>query len=373
MDRNEMLEDVKKVFAELVEIDSPSLQEKDMAEHIRGLFRGLGIELAEDDSGKRSGSDAGNLYAYIKGGKTGKPILLSAHMDTVMPACGKKAVFGENGKVTSDGTTVLGADDLAGVTAIYEAVRFLKEAGTPHRDAEILFTTGEELYCRGAKAFDCGKLKARQAYILDLSGPIGGAAYAAPTIISFRAHIKGRSAHAGFCPEEGVNAIAAAAQAIASLRQGRIDEETTANIGMISGGTGINVVAPECVAGGEIRSLDHGKAVRQLKEYRSIFETAAGRYGAELCWEESVDIMAYRTALESSTVTEYREAVRRAGAEARLVETFGGSDNNVFAQYGVEGIVMATSMNRVHSCGEYANINEIATVAEILVHLLLSA
>lgn len=370
MNMASMYDDVKNTFADLVGIDSPSLREKDMAEHIKGMFRKLGIELAEDDSAKVTGSNVGNLYAYVEGDGAEKPVLLSAHMDTVMPAYGKKAVFGEGGEVRSDGTTVLGADDLAGVTAIYEAVKYFKTNNKPHRGIELLFTTGEELYGKGAKAFDCGKLKAGCAYVLDLSGRIGDAAYAAPSILSFCVHIRGKAAHAGFCPEEGANAIVAAARAITSLRQGRIDEDTTANIGMISGGEGINIVSPECVVKGEIRSLKHDRAVKLLKEYRAEFEAAAARFGAGLNWEESVDIRAYETRLDGSAAREYQEAAQRAGVEPRLIKTFGGSDNNIFAQYGIEGIVMATSMNKVHSCEEYTNVNEIVTVAEILIHLL---
>lgn len=365
-----MYADAGKIFAELVEIDSPSLKEKKMAGHIREMFRGLGVELTEDDSAEVTGSDTGNLYGYVKGGEEGKPILLSAHMDTVMPAYGKKAVFGENGEVHSDGTTVLGADDLAGITAIYEAVKYLKENHITHYDIELLFTTGEEIYGRGAKAFDCGRLRADRAYVLDLSGRIGDAAYAAPSILSFTACMEGKAAHAGFCPEEGANAIAAASRAIAALRQGRIDEDTTANIGMISGGKGINIVSPECVVKGEVRSLKHEKALEFLGEYREAFEKAAVEFGARLRWEESVDIRAYETGLDSRAVTAYRKAAEKAGIEPRLVKTFGGSDENVYFQHGIEGIVMATSMNCVHSCQEYTNLHEIVSVTEILIHLL---
>lgn len=365
-----MYDDVKSTFAALVEIDSPSLREKNMAKHITEMFRKLEIELSEDDSARQTGSDAGNLYAYVEGGANKKPVLLSAHMDTVMPACGKKAVFREDGEIRSDGTTVLGADDLAGVTAIYEAVKYIKRNKIPHRDFELLFTTGEELYCKGAKAFDHSRLKAKRAYVLDLSGRIGDAAYAAPTILSFCAHIQGTAAHAGFCPEQGINAIAAASRAVAALRQGRINEETTANIGVISGGEGVNIVAPECIVRGEIRSLKHEKAVEIAEEYKRQFKGAAAELGARLDWKETVDIRAYETGLESDAVTEYRRAAEAAGIEARLLKTFGGSDNNVFSQYGIDGLVIANSMNNVHSCTEYSNVHEIVKVTEILVQLL---
>ena len=365
-----MEQDIKRVFGELVAVDAPSLKEKQMAEQLVRLFGELGIRLEEDDSGEKSGSDTGNLYGYVQGEPEADTVLLSAHMDTVMPACGKKAVFAEDGTVTSDGTTVLGADDLAGITAIYEAVKYVREKALPHRSFELLFTTGEELYGRGANAFNCGRLRAGRAYVLDLTGPVGDAAYAAPSILSFRACIRGRASHAGFEPEAGISAIAAAARGIAALRQGRIDEETTANIGVISGGEGVNVVAPECVVKGEVRSLKHEKALALLKEYQACFEEAAKAAGAELEWEESVDIRAYETPPEGAAAEAYRAAVKKAGCEARLYKTFGGSDNNVFALHGIEGLVIASAMNRVHTCREYSSIHEIAKVAEIVIHLL---
>lgn len=363
-------EDVKRTFADLVSIDSLSLHEEQMSEHLRKRFAKLGIILWEDASAPKTGSGAGNLYAYVKGGGGKSPVLLAAHMDTVSPARGKKAVFAADGTVRSDGTTVLGADDLAGVTEIYHALKYLSENHIPHRDTELLFTVGEELYCKGAKAFDYDIIKSKQAYVLDLSGKIGDAAYAAPSILSFCVTINGRAAHAGFCPEEGRNAIAAAAKAIASLPQGRIDEETTANIGTILGGNGVNIVSPQCTVRGEIRSLCHEKAAALAKRYREQFAKAAQDFGVSADWEETVDILAYETCLESAVAAEYKQAAAKAGVEARLLKTFGGSDNNVFAQYGIEGLVVACSMNDVHSCKEYANVHEMAAVAEMLVYLL---
>ena len=207
-------------FAELVSIDSPSLEEREMADTLKAKFAEIGVNFTEDHTQEQTGSNAGNLFARIPGSIDGAPVLFAAHMDTVEPAKGKKAVFHDDGTVTSDGTTVLGADDLAGVTAIYEAVRHITEAGAPHSPIEILISTGEELYCKGANAFDYSQVQAKEAYVLDLSGAIGAAAYAAPTLVSFKAEIQGKAAHAGFHPEDGINSIQAAARAVAQLPQG---------------------------------------------------------------------------------------------------------------------------------------------------------
>lgn len=180
-------------FAELVSIDSPSLEEREMADTLKIKFAEIGVTFTEDHTQEQTGSNAGNLFARIPGSLAGAPVLFAAHMDTVEPAKGKKAVSHEDGTVTSDGTTVLGADDLAGVTVIYEAVRHLIETKTPHRPIEILISVGEELYCKGANAFDYSQVQAKEAYVLDLSGAIGAAAYAAPTTRFLRGENPGKS------------------------------------------------------------------------------------------------------------------------------------------------------------------------------------
>lgn len=198
-------EEMKQTFAALVCIDAPSLHERTMAQQLKAMFAKVSVTLSEDDSAAATGSDTGNPYGYVRGGGKKPPVLLAAHMDTVSPVHGKKAIFAADGTVRSDGTTVLGADDLEGVSEIYHAIKYLRENHIAHRDVELLFTVGEELYCKGAKAFDYDKIKSKQAYVLDLSGRIGDAAYAAPSILSFCVTINGQAAHAGFCPEEGRN------------------------------------------------------------------------------------------------------------------------------------------------------------------------
>lgn len=362
-------EKIAEVFGKLVSIDSPSLKEREMADHLKKLFGDIGVNLEEDNTQEVTGSNAGNLFGKVEGTVDSESLLLGVHMDTVEPSRGKKAIFHPDGTVTSDGTTVLGADDLAGVTAIYEAVRYLNEQNIPHRTIEILITTGEELYCKGANAFDYSKIQSKEAYALDLSGKIGAAAYAAPTLISFEAAVQGKAAHAGFYPEKGINSIQAAARAIARLSQGRIDENTTANIGLFSGGTGTNIVPETCTAGGEIRSLNHEKAMKILNEYHQVFQEEADKVGAVLKWEEKLNIIAYETSLGGKIAENYRRAVEKAGLTPEFEKTFGGSDNNVFAQHGIHGLVIATSMNQVHSCSEYCSIPEIRQVSEILVNL----
>lgn len=355
-------EDIKNLFLKLVEIDSPSGEEGEIREYLKKIYGNIGVYFDEDE--------AGNLYAEIKG--VGDYLLLSSHMDTVNPGKGKKAVVKDDGTITSDGTTVLGADDYSGLVEIYEVVKYIQENDITHRPLEILFTTGEELYCVGAKKFDFDKVKAKEAYVLDLSGPVGNAAYAAPTIISFEAAIHGKAAHAGFHPEDGIHAIQAAAKAIGKLKLGRVNDGVTGNVGTIQGGTGTNIIPEEVTVRGEIRSLVHEDAVNLVREYRDTFEKEAVKIGAKVSWKEEIHIMAYETPLRSKAITNFKNAVAAAGISPKLEKTFGGSDQNVFAQKGIDGIVVANSMNNVHSVQEYTNIHEIEKVVEILLHLCLA-
>ncbi len=365
--------DKKKIiqtFTELTAIDSPSMGERAAADYVKKRFARMGIVLKEDHAKEQIGGNAGNLYGFIKGSIPGEPVLLSAHLDTVEPSAGKRAVFHEDGRITSDGTTVLGADDMAGVTSIIEAISYILEQHLPHRDIEVLFSVAEECYCKGAGVFDFSQIRSRQAYVLDLSGEIGNAAYAAPSIISFCGTMHGKAAHAGFEPEAGIHAIQAVCKAVAMLPMGRIDAETTANVGLITGGEGTNIIPEACVVRGEVRSLKHDKAEKALHQFETAFEYAAEEAGAAFSWEETVHITAYETGREEKAVKDYCRACEKLGIKAELESTFGGSDNNVFALHGIKGLVLSTAMNRVHSCEEYTQVSELVKSAEVVVQLL---
>lgn len=368
--KEEMRKNLIQTFTELVSIDSTSLKEREMAQYLKRRFAEIGIELEEDEGGYACGSNTGNLYAYIPGELPGEPILLATHMDTVEPSCGKKAVLHEDGRITSDGTTVLGADDLTGVTAVLEAVRELKEKKIPHRSFEVLFTVAEELYCVGANHMDYTKIKSKRAYALDMNGRVGTAAYAAPSLISFCAEIQGKAAHAGFAPETGVHAIAVAAKAICQMKMGHLDRETTANVGTIEGGVGINVVPENCVLRGEVRSMKNQKALDVVKEYKEILEKCAEEAGAKVNWEQTVHFKAYETALDHPVVTEFKEVCEKLHIPVSMTTVFGGSDNNVFADYGIKGLVVANAMEKMHSCEEYTEVSEMERITEIVEGLL---
>lgn len=359
-----------KEFAELVEIDSVSFRERSMADALKMKLEKLGFSVREDDAAERIGSDAGNLYAYLKGTLEGEPLLFSSHMDTVEPGIGKHAVLHGDGTITSRGDTVLGADDVAGLAAILEAVRVLQENNIPHRDLEVLFTVAEESYGKGSSVFDYDTITSGQAYVLDISGPVGRASLQEPTLISFEILVKGKAAHAGFAPEEGVHAIAAAADAVTKVRQGRLDDEITVNIGKIEGGQATNIVPELVILKGEIRSYRHERALAQMEEIRRTFEESGKRFGAEVEVKDEIILRAYRIGEEEAVVKRFLRVCESLGLEGRLTKTFGGSDNNCFLQHGIRGIVLACGMNQVHSTKEYSSTEELFRCASIVAGLM---
>jgi tripeptide aminopeptidase len=357
-------------FCTLVEIDSLSYHERNMAEVLKKSLAQLGFEVKEDDAGSCYGRNSGNLYGYLPGQLEGEPLLFSAHMDTVEPGIHKKAVVHQNGKITSEGNTVLGADDISGIVSILEALRTIKENGIPHRSIEVLFTIAEEVYIRGSEVFDYSIIKSKEAYVLDLSGAVGSAALAAPTLISFTAEIQGIASHAGFSPELGINAIAIAAEAVSKIKQGRIDQETTVNIGLIQGGTARNIVSEHCILRGEVRSMSHDKALSEAKHMESIFSQITAKYSAKLTFSTEIGCISYKVEKEHPVVNRFLGVCYALGYHTHLTSTFGGSDNNNFMRHGITGIVIACGMNQVHSCSEYSHIDELVKCSTIVLKLM---
>lgn len=356
-------------FSKLVSIDSKSFAEREVADYIKERLISFGFTITEDKSGAYYNGNSGNVYGYLEG-SPGEPLLFCAHMDTVEPSAGKQAVIGDNGTITSNGKTVLGADDCSGIAAILEALHAIKEQNATHRPIEVLFTIAEELYCKGAARFDFSQIKSREAYVLDLTGPVGLAAYKAPTILSFHATITGKASHAGFAPQNGVHSIAAAANAISSLTLGRIDEETTLNVGVIHGGLATNIVPEQCVVSGEIRSYSHSKALQLAETVKSSFTDAVQRVGATVDFQTEVHCDAYETPLDHSMVKRFERVTKNQGLPTGFLPTFGGSDNNHLAKHGIPGLVIANAMNNCHSCQEYTTVEELCNIAELTLALM---
>ena len=357
-------------FCELVSIDSPSYKERMITDVIKRRLEAIGFKVQEDDAGAKTGGNAGNIYAYMAGKLDAEPILFCAHTDTVEPSGGKRAVLHEDGRITSTGDTVLGGDDLCGIVEIMEGIRHLEEEGIPHRPVEVVLMAAEEVFGKGAKAYDYeGRgLRSKEAYVIDMSGPTGSAAIAAPTLIGWEARIKGVAAHAGFAPETGINAILAASRAVALLSPGRISGDTTMNIGTMKGGNADNIVPDSCIVTGEVRSLNHSKALETIEQIRETFKAQAGPSEVEFLVEPR--IYAYHTPEDHPVVKRFIRACDKLGLPGTLVSTLGGSDNNVLAQQGITGIVLSCGMYNVHSTREYTCVEDLLKGAELVAELL---
>ena len=368
-------ERIREVFTELAAIDSESFQEKEIGENVAGRLRELGLEVVTD-----AGTDPAflrahpdsftNIFGRLKGNIPGEPVLFAAHLDTVAPGRNKQVVIGRDGVIRSAGDTVLGADDLCGITAILEALTVIQEKKPEHPDIEVLITTAEEPHCEGSRFFDYGLIRARNGYVLDLTGPIGTAAVAAPGILSFTVDIKGKAAHAGFAPEEGVNALTIAAKTLMQIPVGRIDDRTTANIGRIEGGTAINIVPENVRLAGEVRSLDHTRAVERTDEILKLFEENARKAGGIARCRRTEHVRAYRIDEKDPVVVRFEKACEAEKLESRRITTLGGSDANRLNEAGIHTIVIANGMQNVHSTSEFTRLDDITKCAKLTLKLM---
>ena len=357
------------IFLQLTKIDSVSFHERKMAALLKTELQELGFEVSEDDAAAALDGEAGNIYGILRGDPDKKPVLFSAHMDTVEPGIGKIPVLCEDGDtLTSDGNTVLGADDVTGVVEILEGVRLAKDSA--RGDIEVLFTMGEEAYAKGAGVFDYSRLVSEDAYVLDMSGAPGTAARKAPSIISFEVTVTGKSAHAGFAPEEGINALKTAANAITRIKQGHISENTTFNIGTIKAGKATNIIADRCSCTGEARGFDHEEAMAQIDNAEAVFREEAGKTGAGVEISRTVHIKAYETPEDADVCRCFRKACAELGLKGEITSTLGGSDNNVFVQHGLSGIVLSSGMYNTHTTKEYTYTKDLIAGSELVAAII---
>lgn len=360
---------LESTFCALAAVDSPSRGERLMADKVKALFEELGFALSEDNAGEALGGSAGNLFLRIPGDESCPPVLFGAHLDTVEPACGKRAAVDENGVITSAGETVLGADDLSAVAELYEAARIWKENGVPHRPVEIAFFAAEELYTLGSRVFDFSAVRAKEAYVLDLSGQIGRAALRAPAFLYYKAVVHGKASHAGFAPEAGISAVKAAAEAVSRIPIGHTDADTTVAVGIMNGGLATNIVPEMCTVEGEIRSYFDEKAYAALEKVKKCFGQACARYGAGLDFEVEKRAAAYHFAPDAPIVGRFSEACRFCGLEPQLVETFGGSDANTCAERGIPSLVVANGMHRIHTTDEFTTLDDMEAACRLILAL----
>jgi len=357
------------LFLELAAIPSPPGEERAVADRVIGELRALGLDVAEDDAGPRIGSSMGNLYARLPPTAAGVPIFFCAHLDTVPPEGPLEPVV-EDGVVRNGAGTILGGDDKSAVAAMIEAARRLLQEGRPHPGVELVFTAKEEVGLRGAYAFDHTRLRARLGYVYDQAAPIGEIVLGAPSAFQLDVAFNGRSAHAGMAPEEGRSAIAAAARAIADLRLGRIDEETTANVGTIEGGTARNIVPERCFFRAEARSHDEAKLADLVREMEETIAFAAALADCEAQTTVERGYRAYRFRPEDEVVRLACAALRRSGFEPSFAVTGGGADANVFNERGIPCLVLANGMTDIHTPGERIAVSDLEAMVEVTLALV---
>jgi len=354
-----MSDDLVETFCSLVEIDSESGDEAGFIAYVKGLF--------ERELGATCRLDAyGNLIAKVPGKNSRKsgPVLLGAHADTVKPGKGIKPVV-QGGVIRSSGETILGADDKAGIVEILQAVK----TASRRPPVEILITRSEEIGLLGARNLDARLVTARTGFIFD-SDALDTVIVGGPTHVSFDIEIVGRAAHAGMEPETGISAIRVAAKAIVAFPEGRIDEETTANVGMIEGGLIRNGVPERVTIKAECRSLNHEKCLRQAGRMRRAFEEAAQAAGAVVHVKEEVEYKASRVPEDSPLVKAAKAAIAAAGLEPKTKLITGGTDALVLGEKGIEAVVMGTGEKKAHSTSEEIAIADLEQMTEIIGHLL---
>lgn len=357
-------------FMELVKIDSISREERNLADFLIEKLEDLGLEVIVDQAGEKVKSNCGNIIARFKGNiKEVTPIMFSAHMDTVVP--GKNInPFLKGEKIVSSGKTILGADDKAAIAALLEALHIIKKNNIPCGDIEILFTICEEIGLLGAKNLDISSLNAQIGFVLDSGGQVGKIITTAPSQNSLEIIIHGKSAHAGSNPEEGINAIQVAGFALSRMKLGRIDEETTANIGIISGGKATNIVPDKVTLKGEVRSRNEEKLEKYTEQLIKITEDTAQEFRVKAEVKINKEYHCYNLSPDNQAVMIAVKAAKSIGLQPSLCPSGGGSDANVFNKKGFTSVDLAIGMEKVHTLEEYILIKELKNATEYILSII---
>jgi tripeptide aminopeptidase len=359
-------------FAALCAIESPSGNERVCADWVTARLCELGLDVEEDASGAAAGSNAGNLLARIPGSGS-ETILLCAHLDTVPPTSPIEPVLRDGGW-TNANPGILGADNKSAVAVILELAAWLTTAPDPPTiGLELLFTVCEEVSLRGSREFDAERLRSRFGFVFDHATPIGGIVLASPTHHRIVAEFRGRAAHAGVRPEDGRSAIAAAAGAIAAMRLGRIDSETTANVGTIAGGTAINVVPERCTIVAEVRSLDETKAEHLATETIDHLHDAANAAECDLDLTVERMFRGYRTKPRAPQVVLAETALRKCGYQPEHIVTGGASDANSLEAAGFACTNLADGTEHNHEPIERISVDALDGMLEVAITLIQEA
>jgi tripeptide aminopeptidase len=369
---------LKNLLIQLIKIDSLSRKERNVALRLQREMESLGAEVWIDDAGEKVGGDTGNLIAHFRGTALGAPpLLLSAHMDTVVPGEGIVPVL-DGDILRTDGRTVLGGDDKSGVAIICEVLRVVKENQIRCSDIDVVFTICEEAGLIGAKCLDVSRLRARTGLVLD-SDSVGFLFTKAPAANRMEFRVRGLEAHAGVCPEKGISAIKVAAEGISRMQLGRIDHETTANIGVIEGGMAVNIVPNSVVLRGEARSHSEEKLERQTQHMLQCLKEAAAGHVLELegkHFQANVEAQIDRdydrmhVPDDSAIVRLVQAAAKNLRVELKTLATGGGCDANVLNRKGLEVANLSTGMREIHTVNEWLDLKDLYLSAEMVLEIV---
>ncbi|MDD3815202.1 MAG: M20/M25/M40 family metallo-hydrolase [Desulfocapsaceae bacterium] len=399
-------ERLARTFVQLCEIDSPSRKEKGVSDYLRKTFQDLGaLSIVEDNSAQETGSDCGNLIVSFPGNRPNQEtIFFACHMDTVEPGCGVEVA--QTGDIfTSRGDTVLGSDDKSGIAAVIELIRILQDNKIVHGPLELLFTTCEEIGLLGAKALDCAKLTAGYGYALDSTG-IDRIITGAPAANKLKIEVHGIAAHAGLHPEQGISALCLTANAITNLRLGRLDEESTANFGLIHGGVATNIIPDHITIEGEVRSHSLPKLAAHTAEIQRTFqqviecwpfppslaptalehpcpsplppdqqdvnERQALDFSPSVTINVQQEYPAMRLDMSDPVLTRVQEAGINLGRTLEFQVAGGGSDANIFNSSGLPTAIIATGMDKVHTTDECLDLKDLIRLTELLFAIVIA-
>jgi len=357
-----------KTFYDLLKINSPSQKEKAVADYILGRFAKLGIAASTDNAGDATGSDTGNVIAFIQGTKDGEPVLFNSHMDTIQPTTDLE-IAEEEGIIKSGTNTILGADNKAGIAVLLEMIEVLKEQDIEHIPLEIAFTVCEETGLFGASALDISSLKSKMAFCFDGGGPAGYLIMQAPSQEIIEVDFKGKAVHAGIEPEKGANAIYAASKAAALFPQGRIDEETTANLGLIEGGKATNIVADKAMFKAEVRSQSPEKLEQVLAGIEKSVQDAIKETSVEADIKRHTAFTGFKLEKDEPVVEIARKAMAEIGLSPSYTISGGGSDANVFNLKGIRTLTLSMGAQMAHSKEEFVVKEDLAKTAELAVKM----
>lgn len=363
MENKKMLEE----FLELVQIPVQSRSERQIADAVKAKLEALGLEVTEEDTGAKIGGNAGNIRAVLRGNADCEPLLFSAHLDRVANnGAIKPVVDEEKGIVHTDGSTILAADDVAGICIILDALRRLKASDKPHGDIEVALSVCEEFGILGGRHFEFDKFRAKNGFVFDAEGHIGGIAVEAPAKCSYCYKIHGKASHAGEAPEKGINAIRAAAGLILAIPDNRQSVNSTANIASVhAGGPALNIVCDYAEVNGEMRSTDAGEFEALLQKYADAVPVIEKEYNVKIDYSYDVLYKAFSLKEDCPAVSLTAAALKKCGVEPKIEKSGGGMDANHFNANGIATVGVAVGYFNCHTGEEYLDLQDFYKCGEM--------